>query len=182
MPGKKKVIFSDRFWHSIILWRKPVNPVWAVFEVRHPLGHHAGAHCVLNPAISVHKFLREKIISGPMHSFLDTFQRYFWSIITKNWTSKDTKKDDSQQFHCMASFYVRVKWRKRASISIYMMIKTTSSDWKKASCPVLICQTEAKAFIAFFSWMLALLGTEMLSTWNMFSLKDNIMIIVIMLN
>ena len=43
--------------------------------------------------------------------------------------------------------------------------KITSSDWKKAVSPVLICQTEANAFIAFFSWMLALLGTEMLSTW-----------------
>ena len=41
----------------------------------------------------------------------------------------------------------------------------TSSDWKKAVPPVLICQTEANAFIAFFSWMLALLGTEILSTW-----------------
>ena len=43
--------------------------------------------------------------------------------------------------------------------------KSTSSDWKKAVSPVLICQTEANALIAFFSWMLALLGTERLSTW-----------------
>ena len=51
-------------------------------------------------------------------------------------------------------------------ITIMMMLKKiTSSDWKKAVSPVLICQTEANAFIAFFSWMLALLGTEMLSTW-----------------
>ena len=68
MPGMIFKVFSVRcFWH--FFWRKPEDPVGAVLEVGHPLGHHARAHCVLNPAVSVHKFLRDKLITFPVHRF-----------------------------------------------------------------------------------------------------------------
>ena len=67
VPGMIFKVFSVRYFGTF-LWRKPEHPVRAVLEVGHPLGHHARAHCVLNPAVSVHKFLRDKIIIVPVHA------------------------------------------------------------------------------------------------------------------
>ena len=66
VPGMIFKVFSVRYFGTF--WRKPKHPVRAVLEVGDPLGHHARADCVLNPAVSVHKFLRNQIITVPVHA------------------------------------------------------------------------------------------------------------------